>query len=324
MPCPCPVLLPVALLIEMGCTSFLDSSGHSLGCAGNPSQRGLGGSSCSGPLPCLDSALGAPGNQRAWFLGGRRGLWQGSGLMGCLLPVPESNRRAAVPSRGPPGQQGELGEGRLSLHPQQVLRQGCLLSVFPVPAHVLLQLLEEACEGQDGGWWIEPGPDGGAPGLRERSLANLSKWPSLRGRSPRRGWGGRHLHAQPDTWPWLHCPPPAQMPIWAWGHFPRHHCHLSFIPRGRGELLGGCKPWKVESPRSEQNGPLSSGNSSSEAVSSSSEVQRSNTGCPSRSRSSGRAPVISSLQGRKQRLHWWAPLGVELGRMHRHSQQHPY
>lgn len=77
--------------------------------------------------------------------------------MGCLLPLPGSDRRAAVPSHGPPGQLGELRESGLCLHPQKVLRQGCLLSVLLVPAHVLLQLLEEAYEGQGGGCWMEPG-----------------------------------------------------------------------------------------------------------------------------------------------------------------------
>ena len=106
------------------------------------------------------------------------------------------------------------------------------------------------------------------------------------------GWGGR-----------VTCMPRL---VWPWDPFPRHHRCLSFsqIPQGGGVLWGGCKPWKAGSPRSEQNGPLSSGNSSSsslEALSSSSEVQRSATGCLSRSRSSGRASVTSFLQGRKNR-----------------------
>lgn len=88
--------------------------------------------------------------------------------MGCLLALPGSDYRAAVPSHGPPGQQGKLSEDRLCLHPQEVLCQGCLLPLFLVPAHVLLYLLEEACEGQDGGCQIESGPEGRAPGLREK------------------------------------------------------------------------------------------------------------------------------------------------------------
>lgn len=70
--------------------------------------------------------------------------------MGCLLLLLESDRRADVPSHGPPGQQGELSEGGLCLHSQKMLRQGCLLPVLLVPNHVLFELLEEACEG--GSW----------------------------------------------------------------------------------------------------------------------------------------------------------------------------
>lgn len=129
-----------------GCTSFLDSLGDSFGCARGPSQRGLGGCGCLDPLLCLHSALLA-GNQRAGFLGGRGSLRQGGGLGGCLLPLPGSDRGAAVPSRAPPGQLGEVGEDGLCLHPQKVLGQGCLLPALHVSAHLLLQLLEETCEG---------------------------------------------------------------------------------------------------------------------------------------------------------------------------------
>ena len=148
--------VPGASLIAVGCISLLDFFGHSFGCAGGPSQRGLGGCGRSGPLPCLHSALLAPGSQRAQSLGGRGGLWQGSGLRGCLFLLCGGDGRAAVPSHGRPRQRGQVCEGGLSLHPQLVLQQGCLLPELPVPAHSLLQLLEEACEGWDGGWWIEP------------------------------------------------------------------------------------------------------------------------------------------------------------------------
>lgn len=87
--------------------------------------------------------------------------------MGHLVTLPGSDRRAAVPSHGPPGQGGELGEDRLCLHPQTVLRQGRLLSVLLVPAQILLQLLEEACGARmaaGAGW--SPGSAGGGPGLR--------------------------------------------------------------------------------------------------------------------------------------------------------------
>ena len=133
------------------------------------------------------------------------------------------------------------------------------------------------------------------------------------------------LCAQADPWPWLYCSPLAQMLTWAWGHFPDITAASASpgTPRGRGTLWGGCKPCSAGSPCSERNGPCSSGNSSSEAPSSSPESQRSSTGCLSRSRSSGRAPVTCSLQGRKQRLRWRAPLGVEPGRSHT-QQQHPH
>ena len=90
---------------------------------------------------------------------------------------------------------------------------------------------------------------------------------------------------------------------------------------------GSCTLWKAGSPRSEQNGPLSSGNSSSsslKAVSSSSEVQRSATGCPSRSRSSGRASVNSFLCGRKSRGYLGGHPGCGAGRMCRHKPQQPH
>lgn len=164
MPCSSPFLDPVELLAGTGCPSLLDPCAHSFGCAGGPGHRGLGGCGCSGPLLCLDTALLA-GNQTAGFLGGRGGLWQGGGLGGCLLPLAGSDRGTAVPSHGPPRQQGEVSEGGLRLHPLKVLSQGCLLSALLVSGQLLLQLLEEA--------WGDKAVDG-APGLAGRPLARRS------------------------------------------------------------------------------------------------------------------------------------------------------
>lgn len=128
---------------------FLSAFGHS---SGGPNPRGLGGCSRVGALPCLGALLG-PGSQSAGFLGGRGGQGRGGGFRGHLSPLPGSGRGAAVPSRGLLLQRwprGQAGEGGLCLHPQQVLRQGCLLPALLVATQLLLQLLEEACEGQGG------------------------------------------------------------------------------------------------------------------------------------------------------------------------------
>lgn len=195
--------VPGASLIAMGCISLLDSFGHSFGCAGGPSQRGFGGCGRSGLFLCLQSALLAPGSQRAQFLGGRGGLWQGSRLWGCFFLLHGGDGRAAIPSHGCPRQRGEVCEGGPRLHPQLVLQQGCLLPVPPEPAHFLLQLLEEACEGRDGGRRIE---------LRAWQKRTLPYHP-LEGR--RQGWEGL---------------------FWPWDHLPRHHCPSELLPDPTGQL----------------------------------------------------------------------------------------
>lgn len=92
--------------------------------------------------------------------------------MGCLLPLTGSDGRAAVPSHGPPGQGGELSEDGLCLHPQKVLCQGCLLSLLLVPAHVLFQLLEEACGARTvGAGWSLGSVWGASPGLRVNKVS---------------------------------------------------------------------------------------------------------------------------------------------------------